>query len=144
MTSAVALAEYVINKCIVDEHPITNLQLQKILYLIQREHLCAYNTRAFNDPIEAWKFGPAIPSAYYEFCYYGAMPISDKQLSKSANFENTNLLDKIIASAREKQPWDLAEDINRVGGAWSRTFRNGFGDKSVISVDLIQAEGKPI
>lgn len=36
MYSALEIAKYVVNKCTVDRHPISNLQLQKILYYIQR------------------------------------------------------------------------------------------------------------
>ena len=36
---AVHIAKYIINKCTIDQHPISNLQLQKILYCIQRDFL---------------------------------------------------------------------------------------------------------
>lgn len=48
MTTAIKLARYIINKCAEDEHPITNLQLQKILYYVQREYLRKHNEPAFD------------------------------------------------------------------------------------------------
>ena len=39
MYSALSMAKYIIDKCTKDEYPISNLQLQKILYYIQREFL---------------------------------------------------------------------------------------------------------
>ena len=39
MYSAVDLAKYIINKCVKDEVPISNIQLQMILYCIQKEFL---------------------------------------------------------------------------------------------------------
>ena len=37
--SAVDLSKYIVYKCITDGRPISNMQLQKILYYIQREFL---------------------------------------------------------------------------------------------------------
>ena len=37
MYSALSMAKYIIDKCTKDKYPISNLQLQKILYYIQRE-----------------------------------------------------------------------------------------------------------
>lgn len=33
MYDALELAKYIVRKCIIDKHPISNLQLQKILFL---------------------------------------------------------------------------------------------------------------
>ena len=75
MYKAIDLANYIVEKCIKDDNPITNLQLQKILYFIQKDFL-KRGTRAFSDDIEAWKFGPVVPNVYFYFCGFGAMPIS--------------------------------------------------------------------
>ena len=50
MYDAVELAKYIVSKCIKDEHPISNLQLQKILYYIQKRFVDE-GTRAFSDEI---------------------------------------------------------------------------------------------
>ena len=39
MYSALELSKYIVTKCINDGKPISNLQLQKILYYIQRDFL---------------------------------------------------------------------------------------------------------
>ena len=39
MYSALELSKYIVTKCINDGEPISNLQLQKILYYIQRDFL---------------------------------------------------------------------------------------------------------
>ena len=75
MYTAIDLSKYIVLKCIQDEHPISNLQLQKILYYIQKDFL-SRDDLAFSDSIEAWQFGPVVPNVYYYYCGYGAMPIS--------------------------------------------------------------------
>ena len=48
--SAVELSKYIITKCAKENKPISNLQLQKILYFIQKEYLQKKGVPAFDDP----------------------------------------------------------------------------------------------
>lgn len=72
---AIDIAKYVVNKCTIEDYPISNLQLQKILYYIQKDFL-KLDMEAFSDEIEAWQFGPVVPEVYYYFCGFGSLPIS--------------------------------------------------------------------
>lgn len=141
MTTAIELAKYIVNKCVDDNHPITNLQLQKILYYVQRDHLRKYNERAFIDEIEAWKFGPVVPEVYYAFCYYGAMPIGNRYDNASnIEIDDFELVNKIVEEKRLLKPWDLVNDTHKAGGAWDKTYRNGEGNRATINIDLIRRD----
>lgn len=70
---AMDVAKYIITKCTRDEHPISNLQLQKILYILQKEYLQRDQKCLFFDDFEAWAFGPNIPNVYYYFCGFGSI-----------------------------------------------------------------------
>ncbi|WP_275442883.1 Panacea domain-containing protein [Petralouisia muris] len=52
MYSVLEIAKYIIDKCTEDRCPVSNLQLQKILYYVQREFL-QQGTKAFPEEIEA-------------------------------------------------------------------------------------------
>ena len=65
MYSALNVAKYIIDKCTRENYPISNLQLQKILYYIQREFL-QRGPKAFPEEIEAWQFGPVVPEVYMD------------------------------------------------------------------------------
>ena len=39
VSKALDIAEYIINKCTIESYPISNLQLQKIMYYIQSDSL---------------------------------------------------------------------------------------------------------
>lgn len=54
---------------------ISNLKLQKILYLVQAYFLIQTNHPCFNEKIEAWDFGPVVPIAYEEFKKFAGMDI---------------------------------------------------------------------
>lgn len=139
MYTAMDVSKYIVNKCIDDGHPITNLQLQKILYFVQIDFLKS-GEQAFYDDFEAWKFGPVIPEVYYRFGGYGSMPITLKCDEVSISYDDAKKIDVIVESKRVKKAWDLVEETHKPGGAWHKVFDNGNGLKHVISIDLIKDE----
>lgn len=134
------LAKYIISKCISDGHPISNLQLQKILYYIQREFLRA-NNKAFPNVIEAWQFGPVVPDAYYFFCGSGSLPIILPYNGETPNCETKEVIDNIINEKRMLDPWRMVADTHKINGAWDRVYQNGKGDKQPIPDELIKVYG---
>ena len=50
---------------------ISNLKLQKLLYYMQGYHLAFFNEKFFEDYLEAWTYGPVVPSAYHRFKEFG-------------------------------------------------------------------------
>lgn len=74
--SALTIAKYILRKCTLQNKPLTNVKLQKMLFMIQKEYL-KYNNLCFYENIEAWKFGPCVVKAYYHYLYRGCgtMPI---------------------------------------------------------------------
>lgn len=128
---AVHIAKYIINKCTIDQHPISNLQLQKILYCIQRDFL-KNDMLAFDDDFEAWQFGPVIPEVYYLFCGFGAIRIRMKY-DLDIGSDYAALINPIIERKRLLNPWDWSEDINATGKAWDKVYSNGSGNHKVNS-----------
>lgn len=132
MYNAIELSKYIVTKCLNDQKPISNLQLQKILYYIQKEFLKS-GEYAFYDDIEAWQFGPVVPVVYYHFCGYGSMSIDSIY---DTDIKNT-LVDKIVVEKRELNPWDMVNETHKEGGAWDTTYKNGQGNHCVITPSLI-------
>lgn len=50
---------------------ISNLKLQKMLYYQQGFHLAYFDSPLSDDDIEAWMYGPVVPSIYHEFEKWG-------------------------------------------------------------------------
>ena len=142
MYTAIDLSKYIVTKCVRDGCPISNLQLQKILYYIQKEFL-QNGKIAFADDIEAWQFGPVVPDIYYQFCGYGAMPITREYGDEiiKLNLNDADIIDNIIVAKRALNPWDMVEETHKPGGAWDQTYCNGRGCGNVIPKDLIRSVG---
>lgn len=103
------IADYIVAKAIEIDRPVTNIQLQKTLYHIQKDFLETFNKKAFSDDIESWAFGPCIPSVYYRFCAFGCSPISF--LTKRDNIptfsaKEKKLIDKIVEEKSNFLPWE--------------------------------------
>ena len=142
MYAALDLSKYIVSKCIADGHPISNLQLQKILYYVQKEFL-KNDECAFSDDIEAWQFGPVVPNVYYHFCGFGAMPISfsNGSLDFALDPNDKELIDFIVDTKRMLNPWDMVEETHKKNGAWDRIYKEGSGNHHVIPVHLIKEFG---
>lgn len=139
MYSALDVAKYTVSKCVSEQKPISNLQLQKILYYIQKEFL-KIDKQAFDDNFEAWQFGPVIPTVYYRFCGFGAMPITSQYDDIVINNEDKEIIDNVIEKKRGRNPWDLVMDTHKTGGAWDQVYDHGEGLKKVIPISLIKGE----
>lgn len=75
MYNALDVAKYVIGYCRENGYSVSNLKLQKILYFIQAEFLISNGNPCFVDQIEAWDFGPVVPSVYHEYKEFGSSNI---------------------------------------------------------------------
>src|SRR5258706_1845214 len=77
--SATEIAKYFLLKD-KNDHAValTNLKLQKILYYAQGWYLANFGKPLFEDPIEAWKFGPAIRSIYQQYKDFGNRPLTEE------------------------------------------------------------------
>lgn len=138
--AALDVAKYVINKCTIEKHPISNLQLQKILYFLQKKYLVDKGRRLFEDDIEAWQFGPVVPEVYYQYCGFGSMAIT-MNYQIDMDTQDVIELDTIIEEKREKNPWDLVEETHKVGKAWFEIYENGLGNRKKIPIELIRMKG---
>ena len=75
------IACYVINYSrVVCRKEISNFILNKLLYCIQKAYLKEYNKPLFEEDIVAWENGPFIPKAWFEYCYWGDMPIQSEDI----------------------------------------------------------------
>lgn len=78
MQSAIAVANYFINKSLETGRPITPMQLVKLVYISHGWYLGHTGEPLIPEVVEAWKYGPVIPSVYHKFKSYGDTPIKSQ------------------------------------------------------------------
>lgn len=69
------VADYIISFLAEHGDPVSNLKLQKLLYYAQGWYLALYDVPLFDERIEAWVHGPAVPPVYGDFKAYAWQPI---------------------------------------------------------------------
>lgn len=101
-SEALNISYYLIN--LSGKKGISDLKLQNMLYFIQKEYLNKFDKPAFLEEIETWKFGPAVPSIYYQFARYGSLPIMKNEILTSNIFLDKKLkqLIKKVFNKRKK------------------------------------------
>ena len=75
-----ALANYFIEQSQIDKIVLPNLSMQKLVYFAYGWIMGYTQRKLFYDRIEAWQYGPVIPSLYHQLKRYGNKQIIEKLL----------------------------------------------------------------
>ncbi len=140
---SLVVAEYFIRKSQLDSRVVTNKKLQKLLYYAQAWSLVFNDKKIFDDPIEAWVHGPAVPAVYSEFKKFGSGNISLIVDEKDFDFllpEDKTVLDDVW-KAYGKFDGDYLEILAHNESPW-QTARDGIdadeSSSNEISVELMK------
>lgn len=154
MQRTLAVANYFIEK---SNYTVTPLQLIKLIYISYGYVLAIVEERLFlEDNIEAWEFGPVIPSIYHSFKHYKKQPITElsseitfdddlnfeeKTLELNKNEENyeitIKILDKVWERYKKYTGYELIDLTHKDGTPWSEVY-NEETHHIPISDDLIK------
>lgn len=74
---------------------ITNLKLQKVLYFVQAYYLAKLGRPLFSDKIEAWEYGPVVPTVYRKYRSHVSNPIILEGDKSSLSDEDKKVVQKI-------------------------------------------------
>ncbi len=135
--NVIDIANYVVSKSQEYESPITNLQLQKILYFLWIKYYVETGYELFDENFFAWQLGPVIPQIYMEYRDYGSQPICNVQ-AKPIISKDENILNPLIKKYSLTSTYDLVEQSHISGGAWDTIYRKGRGDRYLIPFSLIK------
>ena len=134
MIYAKQLAHYIVDKCTKDNHPVSNLQLQKIMYFLQSVFCRATRgSLLFQEEFEAWPYGPVLSDIYEEYSEFGGRVIEHEydscETSLDVSSEVGAFLDDGIKALRRKYPWDLVRLSHTEGSPWAKVYNGGAGYK---------------
>ncbi len=73
--SAAAVANEFLRLAYADRRPVTPLKMQKLVYFAHGWYLAVTGRPLISESVQAWKYGPVIPTLYKEFKEYGDEPI---------------------------------------------------------------------
>lgn len=122
-----------------DEKSLTNMQLQKLVYIAHGYSLAKLRQPLFHNNIHAFKFGPVIPNLYKTLSQYGAGEVRDyistDEPPISEDSQKMEIIREVWQDYGDLSGFELSDLTHRKGTPWSETWRdNQYG---IISDDLI-------
>lgn len=141
----------VANEFLDKSEEISVLKLVKLCYIAQGFSLAIFNRPIFDDDrIEAWKYGPVIPSIYHEFKYFGKNNINKKSkflaIDNGFDFieeipkltdENDKKIVQIVWNMYSKySAGELIDMTHKKGTPWDIVYRQSKNE--IIPNQLIQ------
>jgi len=145
------IANYFLRKGEKEGIAITNMKLQKLVYIAQGWYLALQGNPLFGEEIQAWQHGPVIPSLYHTFKMFGRTPITNRAYEfdfeseelaeprvERSDRETRSILDKVWEVYKGFTPVALRKMTHTEGTPWSQTYEDGCMGKA-IPVDIIKA-----
>lgn len=128
--SALDVAKYVIEHEHSKGREVSNLRLQKLLYFVQAKVLMETDEPCFEDEMQAWDFGPVVPSVYYKYRIYGSMDIEMNEDVPNIESKIIEFISAILEFCSNYPTYQLVE-ITHQQSPWINARSRGI--KSVIS-----------
>ena len=152
-----AIANYFLDLAHASGRTLDPMQVQKLVYFAHGWNLALNHAPLIDDTVEAWQFGPVIPTLYHEFKHFGRGPITSKASSlrfidgDKLEFEEPtlergpatravrDLLDAIWQAYGAFTGVQLSNLTHEPGSPWHVTWHRAEGRKNVdIPDELIQ------
>lgn len=137
------VAHYIVDTGTRNHQPVGNLQLNKILYLIQLTYLHDYGMTFFNDDFCAWRYGPVIRSIFYEYnVYYGGKIY--KKYDSLLNFktDDIDLIDKVVKDNYDLYPWVFVKKVHNQCHGYMSVYNEGRGFNDIINIEQMAKDAK--
>ena len=105
---------------------LTNLQIQKMLYIIHMIFLGKHNgISLIQENFEAWDYGPVIPNLYQKLRSFGSDKVEDVFREKTLNDVNdarNNFLKNGAQELSGQRVGFLVSYTHRENGAWGKYY----------------------
>ena len=77
---AKAVANYFLDRAKRDRIPMTQMKIQKLVYIAHGWHLAMLDRPLIREKIEVWRWGPVIPDLYHDLKEFGNQPVTRKSV----------------------------------------------------------------
>ncbi|ULH08245.1 Panacea domain-containing protein [Alcaligenes faecalis] len=107
---------------------LTNLQLQKILYLAHMIYAGRHKKEMIDsESFQAWNYGPVLPSLYHAASAFGSKPVRNifRSVPPSTDRLAKELIEEAVQNYADAPPFELVELTHDANSAWSKYFKDG-------------------
>lgn len=127
-TAALDVANYFIKRAGRERKWVDPMQLQKLVFYAQCWYIAEHGCCLFDDPVEAWTWGPAVRNVWK--AYSGSRPIVDDDVYlDDLDNEAIDVIESVWCAYGHLSGPALSRLTHREGGAWRRA-RKGAPDNA--------------
>lgn len=129
ITTATTVADEILKIAKRHDTTLTPMQLMKLVYIAHGWSLAILDRDLFSDKIEAWKYGPVIPTLYQATKRFGREPIpfhliEDDEPSPLEQ-DVQEFLEDVFSKYGHLSGISLSNLTHRPGSPWDQRFRDG-------------------
>jgi len=120
---------------------LTNLELQKLIYIAHMFHIGEHGVPLIRESFEAWDYGPVQPDLYHHIKVYGASPVKSMfSLGNEVHEEGTEatILDKVYNQLSDKSASWLVAVTHWPDGAWAKHYKSKSFGNIIHNEDVLQ------
>ena len=135
------IANYMLERAESEDRSISNMKLQKLVYIAYGWVLAVLDRKLFDEPIQAWQHGPVVPSLYHEFKHFRQRPITGRAMEYDfdtadvtiPNVDETDerlqvVLDRVWDTYKPYSAVSLRNMTHRPGTPWKEVYKDGRQD----------------
>ena len=117
----------------------TPMHVLKLVYISHGWTLGLYGRSLINEPAEAWRYGPVVPSVYHRYKSFRGDAITTEPVDRSDEFddEQRDVIEQVHEVYGDFTALQLSALTHKPGTPWDVTYRE-YGAGVIIPNELIQ------
>ncbi len=117
----------------------TPMHVIKLVYLCHGWMLGIHDEPLIIEPVEAWTYGPVVPSTYHTYKAFGGNPITVVPEDRSEQMVDDQLamIEDVLVAYQKYSPVELSSITHQPGTPWYETYHT-WGSGCIIPNELIR------
>lgn len=112
----------------------------KLTYISHGWMLGLFGEELIDEWVEAWRYGPVVPSVYQSYKFFRGDPITIDPIDTSKLLEEreVKLISHVVRAYKQYSAIHLSAITHRKGAPWHQIYRGGQGENDYIPNPLIR------
>lgn len=92
------------------------------------------------EPVEAWRYGPVVPTVYQRYRTYRGGSITTIPVDQSNDIDDqaSTLINGVLKAYKEYSAWGLSAITHQPGTPWHTVYAGGGVQGSIIPNEIIR------
>lgn len=149
MKDSTKIANEFIKRAMINNKPLTQMQLQKLVYIAHGWYLAIHDTALTSDSTQAWDYGPVYPLLWEALKNYGSRPVkkrikvgdtiagcfmdnADEEVVANLTIEQSIFIDEIYKKYAKFDAFQLSAMTHKQDTPWYKKYVKEGNIKGII------------